>query len=128
MAEALAQELAGPDWEVCSAGSHPAGYIHRYAILAMAEIGVDLSGRRSKGIAELVDTKFDYVITVCDDAKAACPVFPNADTTLHWPTEDPAAMLDDEVAGIAVARRVRGELREKLAALFREEACRATGA
>lgn len=128
MAEALAQELAGPDWEVASAGSHPAGYVHRYAIMAMAEVGVDLASRRSKGMSEFADIWFDYVITVCDHAKGSCPVFPNAGKTFHWPTDDPAAMLDDEAAGIAVARRIRGELKEKLEALFRDDACRTTEA
>ena len=122
MAEALAQKLGGSDWEICSAGSMPAGYIHRYAIAAMAELGIDLSSRRSKGIAEFLGVSFDYVITVCDGAKEDCPVFPNARTMLHWPTDDPASMRDDPEAGMAVARRVRGELEEKLATLMRQDA------
>ncbi len=122
MAEALAQKLGGSDWEICSAGSMPAGYIHRYALAAMAELGIDLSSRRSKGITEFLGGSFDYVITVCDGAKEDCPVFPNAGTMLHWPTDDPAAMLDDHMAGMAVARRVRGELEEKLATLMRQDA------
>ncbi len=128
MAEALAQKLGGSDWEICSAGSMPAGYIHRYALAAMAELGIDLSSRRSKGITEFLGGSFDYVITVCDGAKEDCPVFPNAETTLHWPTDDPASMLDDLEAGMAVARRVRGELEEKLVTLMREDARRKTEA
>lgn len=122
MAEGLMRHLAGPQWEICSAGSMPAGYVHRYAIAAMAEIGIDIASHLSKGVTEFVGQEFDYLITVCDSAVESCPVLPGAKTTLHWPLDDPAAMLGNEEAGMAVARRVRDDLKRRLAELLNEDA------
>ncbi|MFQ5423640.1 MAG: arsenate reductase ArsC [Phycisphaerae bacterium] len=128
MAEALVRDLAEAEWEAHSAGTRPAGYVHRYAIAAMAEVGIDIAAQRSKSVTEFADQSFDYVVTVCDAARKECPAFPGASKTLHWPLDDPAAMLDDKDAGLAVARRVRDELRCKLAALIREDHCKSAEA
>ena len=77
-------------WESFSAGSKPAGYVHPMAIEVMQEIGVDLSANRSKHVEEFTGQSFDLVVTVCDSAKEACPVFPGAKQMLHWPFDDPA--------------------------------------
>ncbi len=121
MAEAIVRDLAEVEWEAHSAGTHPAGYVHRYAIAAMAEVGIDIASQRSRSVTEFAGQSFDYVVTVCDAAQKECPAFPGASKTLHWPLDDPAAMLDDKEAGLAVARRVRDELRRRLAALIRED-------
>jgi arsenate reductase len=77
----------------------------------MNEIGIDLSSHRSKSVNEFIGQPFDYVITVCDNAKETCPVFPSKAQRLHWPFEDPAAAIGSEGERIAVFRRVRDEIR-----------------
>jgi arsenate reductase (thioredoxin) len=88
MAEGLARHLLGPEIEVMSAGSQPSR-VNPYAIEAMAEIGIDISGHRSKSIAEINLTSVDKVITLC--AEEVCPVLPGHVKRLHWPIPDPAA-------------------------------------
>jgi arsenate reductase len=78
----------------------------------MREAGVDISGQRSKHIDELIDQDFLFVITVCDSAREACPVFPGALYQLHWSFEDPAAATGTEEERMTVFRRVRDEIRE----------------
>ena len=76
MAEGLWRQLGGKAWEVYSAGSNPAGYVHPRAIEVMREIGLDISGQESKSLDRFRDEPFDLVITVCDRARESCPVFP----------------------------------------------------
>ncbi len=109
MAEGLLRHDAGDRFEVFSAGTHP-GTVRPEAIEAMAELGIDLSGHRSKHVDEFVGEPFDYLLTVCDNAKELCPVFPGAGRTLHHAFEDPV--------GIEGFRRVRDEIREYLRATF----------
>jgi arsenate reductase len=90
MAEALARLDHGESVEVVSAGSHPAGMVHPGAIRAIAELGPDISGARSKSADEFRDTDFDVVVTVCDSAAQDCPVWPNAKRIEHWSIEDPS--------------------------------------
>jgi len=118
MGEALVGLVSGGAWEGHSAGSHPAGYVHPYAIEAMAELGVDISKNASKSVDEFAGQQFDYVITVCDHAAQHCPTFRGGGRTLHWPLEDPAALGDDKEAAMRLARRVRDELRKKIEALI----------
>ena len=91
MAEGLAKEILGPRHKVESAGSIPAGAVHKNAIWAMQEIGIDISNQFSKSIDEL-DKKFvddlDFVITLC--AEEVCPVIHNEAKKIHWMNEDPA--------------------------------------
>ena len=75
MAEAILGRLGGSDFDVQSAGTHPGG-VNPLTVRALSEIGVDWSGARSKSVVEYLDEPFDYVITVCDQAREACPVFP----------------------------------------------------
>ena len=113
MAEALLRARGKDHFEVYSAGVAPKG-VHPLAVQVMAEMGIDISQARSKGVAEFLGRPLDYVITVCDHANETCPVFPGAVTRLHHSFEDPAAATGDEAARLAVFRRVRDELDEWL--------------
>lgn len=115
MAEALWQQLGNGGWQAASAGSKPAGYVHPLAVQAMQELGVDLSGHVSKSLDRYRDEAFDLVVTVCDNAREACPVFPGARQTLHWPFDDPAHATGSEEQQMAEFRRVRDEIRERIA-------------
>lgn len=113
MAEGLLRNDGGDRFEVFSAGVEPS-LVRPQAIEAMREIGIDISGHRSKSVDEFAGQEFDYVITVCGNANERCPVFPGRTERLHWPFDDPAAAEGDEAAKSAVFRRVRDEIREKL--------------
>jgi len=114
MAEALWVMLGNGTWEAESAGSKPSGYVHPLAIKAMAELGVDISQNKSKILTEFVDQHFDIVVTVCDNAKESCPIFPGARTVLHWPFFDPAEATGTEEEQMVVFRRVRDEIKTKI--------------
>jgi len=114
MAEGLLRLDAGEQFDVESAGTKP-GIVRPEAIAAMKELGMDISGHRSKHVDEFEGQHFDYVITVCDNAKEACPVFFGAATRLHHSFDDPAAVNGSDDERLAVFRRVRGELRAYLA-------------
>lgn len=116
LAEGLLRSLAGDLFEVHSAGSKPAGYVHPLAIRAMAEIGLDISGHRSKSMNEFLATPVETVITVCGVADQACPVFPGQVNRHHWPFDDPAHAPGTETEQLAVFRRVRDEIRRTLSA------------
>lgn len=113
MAEGLLRHDGGDKFEVESAGVEPS-HVRPQAIEAMREIGIDISGHRSKSVDEFLGQEFDYVITVCDRAKDNCPVFPGAAERIHWSFEDPAAATGDDDKRLAVFRRVRDEIRERL--------------
>jgi Protein-tyrosine-phosphatase len=113
MAEGLLRHDAGGQFEVESAGTKP-GSVRPEAIAVMHELGIDISGHRSKHVNELDGDLFDYVITVCDNAKESCPLFPGAVKRLHHGFEDPAAVNGSDEERLAVFRRVRDELREYL--------------
>ena len=110
LAEGLLRSALGDAFEVASAGSNPAGYVHPLAIRAMEEVGIDLSGHRSKHLDEFLDREVDTVITVCGNADQACPVFPGQLNRHHWPFEDPAHATGTEEEQFAVFRRVRDEI------------------
>ena len=111
MAEGWARRLVGDRLEVWSAGIDPHGLDPR-TVRVMVEAGVDISGQRSKHVDELRDVGFDYVVTVCDRARDACPVFPGKARALHAGFEDPAAAQGTEEEVLAVFRRVRDEIRQ----------------
>lgn len=90
MAEGIANAFHGDVVDAVSAGSRPAGWVHPLAIRALAEIGIDISGARSKGTGEFAGEAFDIVVTVCDSAALDCPTWPNAKRVEHWPIEDPS--------------------------------------
>ena len=113
MAEGLLRSSGGNRFDVSSAGTKP-GIVRPEAIAVMAELGIDLSGHRSKHVREFEGQNFDYVITVCDDAKESCPVFPGNTRRIHWSFPDPAAIDGNEMERLAAFRRVRDSLAETL--------------
>ena len=113
MAEGLLRHDAGQRFEVESAGTK-ASFVRPEAITVMQEVGVDISGHRSKNVDEFVGQEFDYVITVCDNAREACPVFFGAAQKLHHDFEDPAAVAGSDEERLVVFRRVRDQLRAYL--------------
>lgn len=114
MAEGLLRHDAGDRFDVYSAGTNP-GVVRPEAIAAMRELGIDISGHRSKHVNEFENQHFDCVITVCDNAHETCPVFFGAAHRLHHDFEDPAAHTGSEPERMHVFRRVRDELRSYLA-------------
>ena len=121
MAEGLLRYEGGDKFEVESAGVEP-GFVRPQAIEAMHEIGIDISGHRSKSVDEFSGQEFDYVITVCDNANERCPIFPGKTKRVHWSFDDPAAAQGDEAKRLAVFRRVRDEIRERLRDFITTEA------
>lgn len=119
MAEGLLRELAGARFEVESAGTRPAG-LRPEAVEVMREMGVDISGQHSKSVDEFAGRAFDYVITVCDDAREECPVFPAGTERVHWSFDDPAAVGGDARERLDAFRRVRDEIAERLRAWLEE--------
>jgi arsenate reductase len=109
MAEGLLRALKGDRYEVFSAGTEPKG-VHAGAVAAMAEIGIDLSAHRSKGIGEFQVMSFDEVVTVCDHARESCPVFLGGGLKRHQGFEDPSAATGGQADVLAVFRRVRDEI------------------
>jgi arsenate reductase (thioredoxin) len=113
MAEGLLRHDAGDRFDVESAGTTPS-QVRPEAIAVMRELGIDISRHRSKHLDEFTGQRFDYVVTVCDRAAEACPVYPGAAHRLHHNFEDPAACDGPEEERLAVFRRVRDELRSYL--------------
>jgi arsenate reductase len=113
MAEGLLRQFAGDRFDVYSAGTE-ATVVRPQAIEVMSEIGIDISGQESKTLEGYLEQPFDYVITVCDTANEACPVFPGAKRRLHWSFEDPAAAVGGEEERLRVFRSVRDKIRERL--------------
>jgi len=113
MAEGLMRHELNGEAEVFSAGTKPSS-VRPEAIAVMAELGIDLTGHRSKSIDEFAGRELDYVITVCDNAAEACPVFPGRTERLHWPFEDPAGITGSEDERRAAFRAVRDKIRAKI--------------
>ena len=113
MAEGLLRRDGGAWFDVESAGTKPST-VRPEAIAAMREIGIDISGQRSKHVDEFRDRRFDFVITVCDNARETCPIVFNAAQRLHHDVDDPAASQGSESERLVAFRRVRDELRQYL--------------
>ncbi len=110
MAEGLLRAEAGGRFDVHSAGTM-ATALRPEAVDVMAEIGIDISGHNSKSMNRYLNQKFDWVITVCDDAREACPVLPASGRSLHWSLPDPSAAAGGEEDRIRAFREVRDHLR-----------------
>jgi arsenate reductase (thioredoxin) len=121
MGEGLFREEGGGAYEVSSAGTKPSR-VRPEAIAAMREIGIDISGHRSKSVEEFAGQAFDFVVTVCDSARDACPIFPGATERIHWSLEDPAAVEGSEEERLAAFRRIRDQLRDRVKTFVRERA------
>jgi arsenate reductase len=121
MAEGLLRHEAGAAFEVFSAGTKPT-QVRPEAVAVMREAGIDISGHRSKSVDEFEGQDFDYVITVCDNAKQSCPIYPEKTKRIHWSIEDPAAVQGSEEEILAAFRRIRDELRLRLQRFAETEA------
>ncbi|HEX6434883.1 MAG TPA: arsenate reductase ArsC [Gemmatimonadales bacterium] len=139
MAEAILNQKSRGRLVAESAGSQPAARVNPFAVEALREAGIDWEGRRPRGIDELGSNSWDIVITVCDRAKEACPIFPGQPTLAHWGMEDPAAVEGDDntkrrafrEALQLISRRIDLMLAlpvEKLERLALQERLRAIGA
>lgn len=115
MAEGILRQIADDKFDVFSAGVAPSA-VRSEAIEAMREIGIDISAYRSKSVDEFANDRFDYVITVCDNARESCPLFQGHAKRIHWSFDNPAAVVGDIQIRLAAFRRVRDEIHQKLTA------------
>ncbi len=113
MAEGLLRGLAGDRFDAASAGTKPVG-LNPLAVRAMAELDLDISSHDSKHVDSLAEKEFTYVITVCDNAREACPTFPAQVKSLHWSFDDPADAEGDDEERLPVFRRVRDEIAARM--------------
>lgn len=115
MAEGLLRHIAGDRFEVASAGTKPST-VRPEAVQAMKEIGISLDGHRSKSVDEFLGKPIDYVITVCDNAKESCPIFPAATDRMHWPFQDPPGPNEGtEEKRMDIFRMVRDQMKARFA-------------
>jgi arsenate reductase len=119
MAEGWINRLLGGQWEARSAGTAPAARVHSLAVRAMAEVGIDISGGKPQHVDVCLDQAWDLVLTVCDSAKETCPTFPRPVAKLHISFFDPALAPGTDEERMAVFRRVRDEIRDRLVAELR---------
>lgn len=109
MAEGYLRHVAGDRFDAVSAGIEPKG-LNPLAVAAMREIGIDISHQQSKDVASFLGQPIAYVITVCDNAKERCPIFPGTGKSLHWSLDDPAQATGTEAERLVAIRRVRDQL------------------
>lgn len=119
MGEGLFRHEGRGAYEVASAGTKPS-HVRPEAIAVMKELGIDISGHRSKSVNEFEGQSFDYVVTVCDNARDNCPVFPTGTDRIHWSFEDPAAVQGGEQERLAAFRRIRDEIHERVKTFFQD--------
>ena len=113
MAEGLLRHFGGDNYQVYSAGTEQA-FVRPQAIQVMSEMGIDISHQESKTLAQYLADQFDDVITVCDDANEACPVFPNAKNRRHWSLPDPSKATGTDDERLKVYRAVRDALQKRI--------------
>jgi arsenate reductase len=111
MAEGLLKHITQSRYEVYSAGTKPS-IVRPEAIKALAEVGIDISGNRSKSVDEFVNEEIDYVLTVCDNARENCPYFPTKTKIIHHSFTDPAEVRGDEETRLNAFRKIRDQIRE----------------
>jgi arsenate reductase len=119
MAERLFRHETGESCEILSAGTNPT-QVRLEAIAVMSEIGIDISGQRSKSVEEFTGQEFDYVITVCDHARELCPVFPGETKHLHWSIDDPARVQGSDEERAMAFRKIRDELHQRIRSFLSE--------
>jgi arsenate reductase len=124
MGEGLFRAEGGERFEVFSAGTKP-GYVRPEAIAVMKELGIDISNHRSKSVDEFDGQAFDYVVTVCDNARDNCPVFPAGTERIHWSFEDPAAVEGSETERLSAFRRIRDQIHARVKAFLQDRAATA---
>jgi arsenate reductase len=111
MAEGLIRHICNGAYDVYSAGTEPS-IVRPEAIKALAEVGIDISGNRSKSVDEFAGEQIDYVLTVCDNARENCPYFPARTMLVHHAFEDPAAVEGSEEERLKAFRKIRDEIRD----------------
>lgn len=111
MAEGLLRAAYGRRYDVYSAGTEPSG-VNPHAVRVMAELGIDISGHHSKSVDRFKEETFDIVVTVCQRAKEACPIFPGGGNYLHEDFEEPSELKGTANEILAGFRRIRDEMRE----------------
>ena len=127
MAEALLRKYASEHFDVYSAGLEPKG-INPFTTQVLNEVGLDISGQRSKDVVEYLGrVNFGYIITVCSNAEANCPIFPGVSIRLHWPFEDPAHFEGSDMEKAAKFREVRDQMDERIRTWLAEQRIPLTG-
>ena len=117
MAEGYLRHVAGGGYEVFSAGIDPKG-LNPLAVEAMNEIGIDISAQKSKDLRTMLGIPIQYVVTVCDNAKEHCPIFPGTYKFIHWSLEDPAAVIGTKQEKLAAFRRIRDQISRNIEKQF----------
>ena len=125
IAEALLGRLGGPTFDAISAGTSPKA-LHPLAVRVLAEVGIDWSRRKAKSVEQFLDRRLDYVITLSDSVREACPTLTGPHSALHWHLDDPAAVEGSESIRLDAFRDTRAELSIRLRP-FIEIARRAAG-
>jgi arsenate reductase len=120
MGEGLFREEGHGAYQVESAGTKPS-LVRPEAIAVMKELGIGLSGHRSKSVDEFAGQDFDYVVTVCDNARDACPVFPAKTQRIHWSFEDPAAVEGTEAERLDSFRRIRDQIHKRVKEFYTQQ-------
>jgi len=120
MAEGLLRYMAGDHFEVFSAGSHPS-HLHPASIIVMAELGIDISNHSADSIDEYLDKDIDIVISVCDNARQVCPVFPGDVQQIHWSIDDPFHGWGAEPSDLIPYREIREILKDHLESFINQE-------
>ncbi len=118
MAEAIVNARMGGQWEAVSAGTRPSGRVHPYAIRALSEMGIDITGARSKSVDEFRDVTFDLVVTVCDSAAEECPLWLGQGRRVHLGFPDPAKVQGTEEEILSAFRRARDDIASRVLALL----------
>jgi arsenate reductase len=121
IAEGLLRHEADKRFEVYSAGTQPT-QVRSEAVEVMRELGIDISGHRSKPLAEFAGREFEFVITVCNRAREECPVFSGAPERLHWPFEDPATFVQDGEERLRAFRSLRDRIHARVMVFLGEGA------
>jgi arsenate reductase len=119
MAEAIVNDLGKGRYEAVSAGARPSGYVHPLSLKTIEEAGLPIAGLRSKSWDEFKGQRFDLVITVCDNAKESCPVWPGA-TMVHWSIQDPGDAHGSEEERMKHFRKIFEELKQRIGTLLAE--------
>lgn len=121
MAEGLVNHFLGDRWQAFSAGTRPAERVHPLAVQAMAELGIDIAAARPKPAAAYTGTRFDLVITVCDDAAEACPFWPGSGRVVHMGFADPSLAQGSPEEQLAAFRRTRDAIRQRVLPFLESE-------
>lgn len=114
MAEGLLRARSGESMDVISAGSRPKDSVHPLAVVALAEMEIDISAAEPKDAEQFIDDDFDYIITLCDNARDECPYFPGDAVRMHWSLSDPAEAAGTDEDRLSAFRAIRDEIARRI--------------